>query len=516
MENSNRRGAQGVGLVGRRACSVIGASSRAVVRRTSQNERMRTPEERERILLLRRLEKLARQVSDSRFVRPESGDIISFQESIFDLQRDIQVAISDVKKRLGRKEGIREHLDLLRQIRWFSLRLGDAVAWSLLIYNRQVIYSLHSPHRVPIATSTTDGTRGVFMMARSLAGQEWGIPIIHDMTSILRVGDLTFMRPALLPDEPIYKTFELKTSRAAEVANDDGSTTVTFNILVISNEEFPAMPGAIGPRPESTVAPTMPKRREDRRLSSQLRRMDRALTKRTAPMDDIVRATDEGESAGINLSLDQETEPHWAQLRRAIREARSGGYAYFSLDGFVGYAVFYSATGVDHEVMQRGSLNDDILSTIVSEETGKRDSITVSTVPDDEKDPFSNFVLPVFLWKVPQRAIVDIIRGRLVIAAVYNSGRIEQLLEAQGFRTKPDGEDPRSFYYEVPVEWPTGETAVLEVHAPWKDMFTAVHEFRGPKNVIERALAIQQLPQKIAFEKFRLNAMPDDITSRLT
>jgi hypothetical protein len=50
----------------------------------------------------------------------------------------------------------------------------------------------------------------MLLMARYLAGQDWGFPLIHDITDCLRIGDVTYVR---IPEnsERSYTTVEVKT-----------------------------------------------------------------------------------------------------------------------------------------------------------------------------------------------------------------------------------------------------------------------------------------------------------------
>jgi hypothetical protein len=458
---------------------------------------MLTPEERQVVGFVRRLEHLASGVSDRRFLRDSATDFLSYQESIGKVQRDIQAAIAEYKRRLRQDKALRPHLQRLRELRWHSRRLGDAVAWSILLYNRQVLISLSQNEMVPVPGKEDHGMLAAFSMARALASREWGLPIVHDITSVLRIGDITFMKPNRNPKKAVYKTFELKASKAHEEPNLDGTSTVTFNVQVISNEPIPDRPNHIPP-PDPAAGPP-PARKPDRRLDAQLKRMSRMVDHRDAAVNDITRIAGD---PSIQLLLDEEAEPQWAELRRAIRKARRDGYAYFSIDGFVGYGLFYDRSGVDLKAVDLPSLAEDIKSTLTLAST-KQNSITVSSVPDEERDFFSNMVLPVFLWEVPRIAINDILRGRLVISAIFNSARVEELLEAEGFTVRHDDKDLRNFVYAIPVDWPTGERGEMEVHAPWMDMYMAVHEFRGARSIVQRALAIAGAPTIISYEKFQ-------------
>ena len=77
--------------------------------------------------------------------------------------------------------------------------------------------------------------------------REWGISVIHDITNVLRVGDITFMRPSEegRVRDAIYRTVELKT-RARRRGRESKRTVKRPSsslVTVIGNEPLP-LPGA--------------------------------------------------------------------------------------------------------------------------------------------------------------------------------------------------------------------------------------------------------------------------------
>jgi hypothetical protein len=59
---------------------------------------------------------------------------------------------------------------------------------------------------VPTAIGEDQGSRGVIGLAAGLAGEDWGFPLLHDITDCLRIGDVTFIKP-----DGDNRTLELKT-----------------------------------------------------------------------------------------------------------------------------------------------------------------------------------------------------------------------------------------------------------------------------------------------------------------
>lgn len=468
---------------------------------------MTSPEVKQQTRFLRRLEQLASKVGSNRFLKEGIEEFLDYQEAIAKLQLDIQVAIVNYKKRSRADKKLIPHLEQLRRLRWHSRRLGDAVAWSVLLYNRQTIYALSLNSRVPISTVVDDdGSRGVLMMARSLTSREWGLPIVHDITDVLRIGDITFASPVRNPKDAVFRTIEVKTRWMGIVEEEDGSSTLSLSVQISSTEPFPDTPPHIleatgqngiepGPPPEAKP------RREDRRLRKQLDRMDLAKSHRDTPFDTV---TELDGQPHITMSIDTDQYSRWGDLRRAIRKARADGHSYFSIDGFVGYALFYNASGVTPEDTEQGNLPGDIGASLMDDGLESRNSITLVSIPAEEDDRHLPHLLPFFLYKIPQRAINDILRGRLVIMAVMNSARIEKLLTTEGYEVIPSTPpaDTRLFTFRTKMTWPTGEALQLEAPAPWQDMQIAAHEFLSAASVIGKARALRELSAKIPYNEF--------------
>lgn len=458
---------------------------------------------------IRQLETLAGRVRGDKLFSDSIEGYLLLQESVFKLQMKLQNTISEVKRRGSKDPEVRKHLELLRHLRWQSRRLGDAIAWSALLYNRQVIHALTKNDPIPIPSAWSDGHRGAFQFARSLTSQEWGIPIIHDITNALRVGDITFMKPARRLSEAVFRTVELKTRRISEDVDEQGDPVVRLSGTAISNEPFPAFPtnptraesGTEGTanEPKGPPAVSILRHRPDRRIERQMARMDIATASKNAPIHQLTKI---GDGHVFAFKLDEEQQPHWKELRRAIRHARRDGFAYFELGGFVGYSLIFNPDGVTKEDIQRSPMPDHVVG-LMHEEIGERNSITVSTLADDEDDSFASKVLPFYLWEVPQRAIRDVLRHRLLITAAYNSGWMEKLLVDAGLTVIPEksGRDRRGFEVVATFEW-AGEAQVEYHSSVWEEMYVAVHEFRGPTAVIERALAPMSAPRIVSLDKF--------------
>ena len=441
----------------------------------------------------RRIEAFANRVAGKKLFSGEGlQSYIDLQENLFNLQMEVQRAIGEVKQRGKKDSDTLSHLEQLRRLRWLTRRLGDSIAWGALLYNRQVIYALNKNAPIPVPSSWSDGHRGAFQFAKAMTNPEWGIPIVHDITNMLRVGDVTFMRPMVPVSDTVYRTIELKTTRVGASIDENGATTLNLNVTAIANEPFPA---DFPPDQKQPAAPLemIQKRRPDRRIERQMARMNIATASKNARLNEITKI---GDQHVFSFQLPKEQEPHWKELRRAIRSARKDGFAYFELGGFVGYSVLYNTDGVTLDDITASPIPEHV-TRLTHEEIGSRNSITISAFPDEADDSFSSLVLPFYLWEVPQRAIRDILRHRLMIWATYNSGWMEKLLEDAGMIINAEdvpGKDSRDFEVVAPLLWDNGH-GDYHTGAPWEEMYIAVHEFRGPKAVVQRVTAASSFPE---------------------
>ncbi|MBN9238684.1 MAG: hypothetical protein J0J03_03320 [Leifsonia sp.] len=111
-------------------------------------------------------------------------------------------------------------------------------------------------------------------------------------------------------------------------------------------------------------------------------------------------------------------------------------------------------------------------------------------------------VKPFWLYKLPQRAMREVLKHQLVIVGYLNAGHVEAALQEAGFTVEPTGGDPRSFHYSTDLSWPTGETFHIESPAPWLEMTIGLHEFRGIECVLDTALALLDIPKRISLDEF--------------
>jgi hypothetical protein len=142
----------------------------------------------------RRIEQLAPRAQMVDLLAEGLHAFIGFQDDLARLQAEIQRDIGALKKTVRKDKQAVPPLEYLRRLRWYARCLGDALAWEVLLFDRKAIAALMSGTRPPIA-EITPNHQAVITMAGHLLSQQFGIPIVHDITNWLRIGDITFMQP---------------------------------------------------------------------------------------------------------------------------------------------------------------------------------------------------------------------------------------------------------------------------------------------------------------------------------
>lgn len=460
----------------------------------------RTPSHgRDGAFFLRRIERLVRVLLRGRF--DGAQELWRLQLGILDLQRDIQRAIATTKQNRARSATAREDLLSLRRARWHARTLGDTFAWLLLGQDRKVLHAFAHNSRGGIQQDD-HGARGLVAVSAHLASEGWGFPLLHDITDCLRVGDVTFIRPQAHGDQ--LKTFEVKTRIVRERASMQGRAGYEYQVSLLSplppdhgssprdREQAEVTTGqeSQGRRERST---NLSRRRNERRVERQLRRMANAIARREAP--DARPIELEGEPPLISVGVESSSSSHWPSLRSVIRSARSHGYASSCVDGTHLYAAYYDTNGVTEEMIRNSSLIEDLTAShMFPPEEAERNSLVVYRVPPEERDGL-NLCLPYFLYSIPKRAIFDVLQGRLVIVVLTNPARMMAALEKDGFRVSaPLGQNPLApgrLVVTADVTDGSGQTYRVELHNLPFHINEIIYEFKSIDYLLEVARSMR-------------------------
>jgi hypothetical protein len=458
----------------------------------------------------RRLERLASRAQMTDLLAEGPGAYIGFQDDLARLQAVIQRDIGVLKKTVRKDKQALPPLEYLRVLRWYTRCLGDAFAWQVLLFDRKAIAALMSGTRPPIA-EITPNHQAVITTAGHLLSQGFGIPIIHDITNWLRIGDITFMQPKPNGESTSWRfqTVELKSSVQESETAENGDVNAIVMVNIYSNEPMDVLK-EVAKTPKTDIdvpappqkAPNRQPLKDDRRLKKQFKRLDKMIARRE--MKDNAITTVDG-IPNVVFKLPYEDTHHWADLRRAIRHARRDGYSFFEIDHFIGYSVFFRKEGVseEHIAKFRVPMVEHVQNDLLAHGGGGfllLRGLPMTEEYDVEGFPFMRF----FSYDIPQAAIKDFLRNRLSMVAVVNFGLLDAALAENGFTVAGvNGErENKAYRYSVEIAWPTGEKFRVQMPTSQvsREVERALYEFSGLDDVVRKVSSVKLIPETISYE----------------
>src|SRR5262249_22805968 len=150
---------------------------------------------------------------------------------------------------------------------------GDALAWILIGGDRRYIHPLVEGQRTG-AVATGINLKALIAIAEAMWDSNVGVPIIHDMTNILRVGDITFVS---LDNKPI--TVEVKT----QIIESSQDNIVNLNITahsIVNFELYKSIQSRFN-RNDSESPQPRPQRKDPRFRRQQERMLNAAILQDT-------------------------------------------------------------------------------------------------------------------------------------------------------------------------------------------------------------------------------------------
>jgi hypothetical protein len=435
---------------------------------------------------LRRIEKLALTLLGRQFQSPDS--LWQFQLDLLNLQRDIQAAINDYKGRAKRDKDAKGALANLRACRWHARRLGDAFAWVVLGGDGKLLEPLSRNNRTAIAREN-HGSRGMILAARYLASQGQGFPLLHDITDLLRIGDITLVRVGD-NSERTLNTVEVKTRAHLKRRLDTQDLAeYEYHIEILSAGLFNGAKDDIL-TPESTELVqnvSAPARPIDKRLGRQAKRMSTALLHQASQPNVLIE--EEGETPALWAAVNEPVTTHWKSLQRVVRKARRSGYGAECVDDTFLYVALYDAEGLSPKSINHSSrLRDDLSNPrLLVEDDRNINVLSIALIPPPEVTGAQLF-RPFYLYPIPRSSIRDLLHGRMIILVCLNEGRLVKALEEADFSVDFRPDRRRSPLIA------TGSVAMdegTEFHVQLPDLRhhldQVIYEFRGRDAIVQAA-----------------------------
>ncbi len=431
--------------------------------------------------LIGRLDRLVTTLLRARFA--SAADLWRLETDLLRLQQDVQTAVTAQKRLQRRSPDQIKDLEQLRWIRWNARRLGDAFAWLVLGLDRRALFPLAQNSRVSIPPDD-HGTRAMVAIAEGLAVQNWGFPLLHDVTDCLRIGDITFVKP----DEETT-TVEVKARVVGEGADHDGKPIVEYEVTVVGVSDVPPLPNSDPVREPLAVPTSREPRSRNRRMSRQMHRLGVAKAHQTAEAGTVSEI--DGKSV-ITACVEDGGVNHAGVVRRVARRARRNGFATAAVDDAILYCAAYHQDGMDADKFGQlaSELPSEVLSSgILFRDNPERNSLVIYPIPETKGG--AQLYLPYFLYGLPRSTILDLLHGRMMFSIVVNSGRIVEALESAGFkvviRKGRNDLSPGSIVLCSEFEFEGGVRYAAEFHNLNLHIYEMLMEFKSVQYVVNVA-----------------------------
>jgi hypothetical protein len=312
---------------------------------------------------------------------------------------------------------------------------------------------LAAAHRVPEG----HGLQGMLAIAEMLCKAGAGYPILHDITSCLRVGDITFYTP---DSDPL--TVEVKT-RLKGYQSDHRVLEVAVYCVSTPSEDtrwnaiLAQMPQEIVVPEDMSVNDQMiqePQAMEEG-LQRQMERMAEIAARQTAQDGEPLRLGERNVYIVQHLTSEQSMH-HYDILQELTRDAKAQGFAWRTVDDAFVYTAVYRDTPL---WLQEGEQ-------IIPEqrvEDYQRANISIA-FPAAAKnfaciyDVFNSppFVRPFFLYPLPVDIVMDMMWKRPQIIVTINLGKLVAALQAVGVnaRLPTNKQESAKLFLPVSLEIP--------------------------------------------------------------
>lgn len=343
-------------------------------------------------------------------------------------------------QQLKRSE-VRDRERLYTYFHALSRRVGDALAW--LVLGGEEIHFLPLTENKPTPfLPTGPSLQAMLAIAERLADAGAGFPLIHDMTSALRVGDVTFIVPGEAP-----LTVEIKSHEAGRQGN---LLRLNTDVLSAGHERWTSIDAHLpnGRRPDSAerAGSAEPRtRRLPPQWERQLERMRRARRLQTATPGDVVSDAD-GDTHIMRFQADSTTY-HWTVVQNLAAEAKSNGYASRVVDGAMLYAAVYADPSAEMSLMGDLSqvalehMRDDLTASGMLMSETEQNVVNIGGSPLWLAGKTPPYARPFLTFPLPTDALVDVLWGRLVLVVVINLGRVAEALRGRGLDARAPGGD---------------------------------------------------------------------------
>lgn len=365
-------------------------------------------------------------------------NVIEFQQCLYRIIADLEALYRRIKHEEKRLIGAKARYipvwfaKRMAQLSAYSKKLrdglmlaravGDGFVWFFYERDPQLIEE-HLKLQPQLLLPPDLGAAGERILLENLKGVDGKFMLYHGITSLLRIGDFSFVDLSSLR---VACLAELKTSRI-----DPQRINLSLSIISGDKDQIPKFPMR---EPSEPRAPPPP-------LSAPMQaRFER---QRKVMQESIVAA----KKVRDGLTISSDLGFHYRELEDVVRRSHARAFEYVKAgDGLIIGAWripgsrSYGAPSPKRQIDRMPELASDMpaWATKILDAGSSWNSIAYGELGGDDSLKAGSAGLPFFAWPVDPQILADIAFERVVVITLFNAGHLIKRLHAGGYDVELD------------------------------------------------------------------------------
>lgn len=413
--------------------------------------------------------------------------VFTIQVRIQKLQQRIQRQIRELKAG-PRDASFTGNLAQLRTTMNRAKVLGDTFVWMLMGFEVPSIGLLSENTPPPVHSDDEIGDLGVLAAAKIALNGKWGIPVLHDISSVLRVGDLSVLKFSEAGAGQI-QTFEIKTHHKG--MSEDGAHILDVSFLSVGAPAPPIVETVeLPPRGEAEVSTKKQRpRRSSARINRQWRRLERvhigikSLNQGPVPLPDGNQT--------IFATLDGEAAPWPTEFFEKLLQ---DGVASGMLDPYTVILGVHADSEADLESkLNKSPFVEHVRSLLTGGDPDEH--VYAQALPMKQAGGSLNPRVYTTLG-IPKEVIVEMFAGTTVILVITTWSAVKKAYADRGFvakREPVEGTDWGDFYLSRELTIDENRFNYEHHHEGWQ-LLKSMLELKGVKDAAAMAANLATMP----------------------
>lgn len=378
-------------------------------------------------------------LSGYKFEAATGENIIEFQQRLYPIIANLEALYRRIKREEKRLIGDKGRYNpawfakRMAQLSAYSKKLGsglmlaravgDGFAWFFYERDPQLIEE-HLKLQPQLLLPSDLGAVGERMFLENLRGVDGKFILYHGITSLLRIGDFSFIDMRNLR---VACLAELKTSRI-----DPQRINLSLSIISGKKDQIPNFP-INEPTQLHEPAPPPPSAQMQARFARQQKVMQ----------ESIVAAKKVRDVLTINGDLGF----HYRELEDVVRRSHARAFEYVKAgDGLIIGAWrpqgsrSYGSPSSKRQLDRMPDLTSDVpaWATKILDAGGTWNSIAFGELGGDDSLKAGSIGLPFFAWPVDPQILADIAFERVIVITLFNAAHLIKRLHAGGYDVELD------------------------------------------------------------------------------